>query len=174
MTDQIVSRRRRRDDAAPRVLPVLVLDVVFVVVVVVFVVVVVVVVVFVVDETVLRMGLVLSCNTKTRKTTGYSRHAFASRAIPRGDAAGIPARVPCDINCQREREREREEGEFVFPVSSRRVARICVAMLANVKFPPADRAIRHPSLASLSVRGERRTFVSSLITRFSSFAIRRC
>jgi len=114
MTDQIVSRRRRRDDAAPRVLPVLVLDVVFVVVVVVFVVVVVVVVVFVVDETVLRMGLVLSCNTKTRKTTGYSRHAFASRAIPRGDAAGIPARVPCDINCQRERERERERRESSF------------------------------------------------------------
>jgi len=108
-TDQIASRRGRRDDAAPRALPVLVVVVVVFVFVAVVVVVVFVVVVVVVDETVLRMGSVLSCNTNTRRTTGYSRHVTsrASRA-----SAGIVA-----ILIEREREREREEGELVFPAS---------------------------------------------------------
>lgn len=35
--------------------------------------------------------ILLSCNTKTRKTTGYSRCVFASRAPSRKDAVGILA-----------------------------------------------------------------------------------
>lgn len=71
-----------------------------------------------------RAGWSLSCNTKTRKTTGYSRCAFVSRAQSRKDAAGILAGASVVILIV-------TEGGVRFSCFLTCAARICITMFRH-------------------------------------------
>lgn len=78
--------------------------------------------------------ILLSCNTKTRKTTGYSQCAFASRAPSRKDAAGILAGAErCAILIVTEKREKGEAGgeSSFFLLLDVRAPRICITMFRH-------------------------------------------
>jgi len=98
-------------------------------------------------------GLVLSCNTKTRKTTGYSQCAFVSRARSRKDAAGILAGASVVILIV-------TEGGVRFSCFLTCAARICITMFRHGRARVRTNVCKLPSSFSC--------FAHSFFLSFSS------